>query len=228
VTRLLARPRIAAALLAVGLLAIQIPQSLSIAHAIGNGTALPPYGGQEFYLGHCHIREMTMVGPDGLVMISGNTKSVELEEGWPDITYQVSVLDEGFFVREGLRCFLQSVPHAVGWTIRQLFDVMAGLPGAVLMPWPIWLEHPILGGIFNCVLGYGLVPLALWALWRRRRELGPWLAIGAPLAAVWGVALVFMGNPRFREPFDLFILTGAAPGLTVVWDRYARKRATSK
>jgi hypothetical protein len=222
--KLRSRPLIAAALMAVGVLAIQIPQSLSIARVVGKGTALPPYGGQEFYLGHCHIREMTMEGPDGLVMISGNSKSVELEEGWPDITYKVSVLDEGFFVRAGLKCFLQSLPHAVGWILRQPFDVLAGLPGAVVMPWPIWLEHPIVGGIFNCVLGYGLVPLALWALWRRRRELGPWLAVGAPLAAVWAVALVFMGNPRFREPFDLFIFSGAAVGLLELWDRFTSKQ----
>jgi hypothetical protein len=66
---------------------------------------------------------------------------------------------------------------------------------------------------------YGLLPLALWGLWWRRRELGGWLAVGGPLLAVSGLALLFSGNPRYREPFDLFILTGAAVAIAAIGER---------
>ncbi len=217
------RPRLAAVMLALGVLAIQIPESLALSRMMGRPTLLPPYGGQMFYLGHCDVRTQTMDGgPEGIYMTSGNTKAVQLKEPWRNQKFNVSVLDWAFFVDRGSRC-LQSLPHALGWTARQLVDVLAGVPGATIDPWPLRMDHPHLSRVFNCAIAYGLFPLALWGLWQRRRERGAWLAIGGPLIAVWGVAALFMGNPRFREPFDLFILCGAAVGLTALRDRFKRR-----
>jgi hypothetical protein len=220
---LFARPRVAAALLAVGVLAVQLPASLALSRILGHPAVLPPYGGQMFYLGHCDVRTLTMDGgPDGTWMTSGNTKASQLNEPWRNQKFNVSVLDWAFFVKRGSRC-LKSLPHVLGWTARQLVDVLAGFPGATIDPWPLRMDHPWVTRVFNCTLAYVLFPLALWGLWRRRRELGAWLAIGGPIGAVWGITLLFMGNPRFREPFDLFILSGAAIGLTAIWDRLSRR-----
>ena len=88
------------------------------------------------------------------------------------------------------------------------------------------MDKPPATRIFNCSR-LRLVPARALGLWRRRRELGRWLAIGAPAAGRLGVAALFMGNPRFREPYDLFILMGAAIGLVALWDRFVPSKMSA-
>ena len=79
------------------------------------------------------------------------------------------------------------------------------------------------------LLEYLLIPLALMGMWRNRRELSGWIGFGAPMGAIWGLALIFSGDPRYREPFDIFIVAGAAGGLGDLIDRFwpALQRAGS-
>ena len=220
-----APPRIAAALMAIGTAAVMAPQAISLSRILHKPTLFAPYGGQNFYLGHCGVKLLTLDGgKEGGMLLSLSAKAVELNAPWPDVTFHVSVFDSAFYVREGWKCVRRSFAHTLSWGAEQLFDVLAGVPGATLDPWPVRMDQPHLARRTNFLVSYLLVPLALVGLWRRRRQIGGWLAIGCPLiGGVWGLALLFSGNPRYREPFDLFIIVGAAAGIVALLEAYGAR-----
>ena len=218
---LFAPQKLAAVLLGVGVIAAILPEVVAVSRINGKPTFLTPYGGQNFYIGHCHVKLVAMDGGRDGTFFSGIPKVYQRDEPWPDITFHVSVFDSAFFVHEGMKCVRRSIPATVLWVGEQLLDVFAGWPGSSIDPWPLPTGWSSPTRFFNVLIGDVFAPLALWTLWRRRRELSVWLGFAAPMAAVWGLAVIFSGDPRYREPFDLFIVAGGASMLLALWDRVA-------
>ena len=210
--------RIAAVLLCLGTLTAVAREVVAVSKVIGKPTFLTPYSGQNFYIGHCNVKLMGMDGGKEGSFFAGVPKVYQRDEPWPDVTFHVPVFDSQFYMKEGMKCFRRSFPATLVWMARQLCDVFAGWPGSTIDPWPVpggWGGLPRYPSV---LLEYVLVPLGLWQLWRRRRDLGMWLAFAAPLGAIWGLAILFSGDPRYREPFDLFLIAGASPMLVWLWD----------
>ena len=214
----LSRPRLSALALVVGLVAVTLPESVIISRISHVKAFIATYGGQNVYVGHCHVKLLTCDGgPDG-TFDSGVPKVYERNEPWPDVRIQASAFQSGVYVREGLKCYTQSFGFAVLWTLQQLADVFAGWPGSTIAPWPDWATG--WGGwdlSFNVILSYVVAPLAFLWFWRKRRQLGAWLGFGLPMASIWGLAVLFSGDPRYREPFDFFIVGAAAAWVAARW-----------
>jgi hypothetical protein len=217
---LAAPQRLSAILLLVGGACAVLPESMAVSRINGHPTLLTPYGGQNFYIGHCNVMKMDMNGS----FFAGVPKVYQRNEPWPDVAFHVPVFDSAFYVQEGLKCYERSFWASVLWTLEQLADCFAGWPGSTIDPWPIPQGWNSITRPFNLLIGYVFFPLALVMLWRRRRDLGAWLGFGAPLASIWGLAVIFSGDPRYREPFDLFIVAGGSFTLLRVWKRWALPR----
>jgi len=219
---LVERRRLAAILLGAGVLAVVAPEAVTVSKLVGHPTLLSAYSGQNFYIGHCNVWLMSMLGtdPGDRPYSFGVPKVFQRNEPFPDVTFRVSILDSGFFIQEGMKCWRRSFWGTVVWSLEQLADVFAGWPGSTIDPFPIpggWNQLP---RYYSVILEYFLVPLGFVEWWRRRRELGSWLAFLAPMGSIWALALVFSGDPRYREPFDVFLVSGAAGGLARLWDRH--------
>jgi hypothetical protein len=217
------RARLSAVALAFGMALLVVPESIWASKLVGHPVFLSAYGGQNVYVGHCHVRLLTCDGgPDGY-FTSGVPKVYQRNEPWPDVTFHVPVFDSAFYSREGMKCFKESIGGAILWSAEQLVDVFAGWPGSTIAPWPdSWF--PVLGGFSansasNLILSYFYFPLAVLGFWLQRRRAGAWIVFIAPLAAVWAVALMFSGDPRYRLPYDFFILGMAAVAILRIYDR---------
>jgi len=214
------RRRVAAVLLGVGVLAVVLPETIAVSRIVGRPTLLSAYSGQNFYVGHCNVMNTIMTSGPGDYFTAGVPKVYERNEPWPDVTFKVSVFDSDFYFREGMKCWRKSFWASALWSVEQLADVFAGWPGSTIDPFPIPGGWGSLPRYFGVTLEYLFVPLAFMGLWQWRRELGAWVGFGAPMGSIWGLALVFSGDPRYREPFDVFIVAAAAGGLGALIDRF--------
>jgi len=217
------RARLSAVTLLLGIAVLLVPESVWASRLIGHPVFLSSYGGQNVYVGHCHVRLLACDGgPEG-TFYSGVPKVYQRNEPWPDVTFHVAVFDSAFYSKEGMKCFRVSLGGALLWTVEQLADVFAGWPGSTISPWPdSWFA--VMGGfspnwLSNVLMSYVLFPLAVWGFWLERRKAGAWIVFAAPLAAVWAVAIMFSGDPRYRLPFDFFFLGSAAVALLHLYDR---------
>ncbi len=193
---------------------------MAVSRINGHPTLLTPYGGQNFYIGHCNVTKMDMNGS----FFAGVPKVYQRNEPWPDVSFHVPVFDSAFYVEEGMKCFRQSFWGSALWIVEQLADCFAGWPGSTIDPWPIPQGWNSITRPFNLLIAYLFLPLALVTLWRRRADRGTWLGFGAPLASIWGLAVIFSGDPRYREPFDLFTIAGGSWTLLHLWDTWALPR----
>ncbi len=214
------RRRLAAILLGAGVLVVVTPEIVAVSKIVGRPTLLSAYSGQNFYVGHCNVMNTIMTGGPGDYFTAGVPKVYERNEPWPDVTFNVSVFDSDFYFREGMKCWRKSFWGSVLWSVEQLADVFAGWPGSTIDPFPIPGGWDSLPRYFSVALEYLFVPLAFAGLWRRRRELDAWIGFGAPMGAIWGLALVFSGDPRYREPFDVFIVAAASIGVGALIGRF--------
>ncbi len=217
------RQRISALMLGVGLFLVIIPESVAISRINHRPTFLSAYGGQNFYIGHCHVKLMSMDGGPLGYFNAGVPKVYQRNEPWPDVTFRASVFENDVFMREGMKCFTQSFGFAVTWLLWQLADVFAGPPWSTIDTWPV-PGGPLSGNrAFQLLIMYLYAPLAFVALWRGRRTLGPWIGFGAPMASIWTLAVVFSGDPRYRMPFDVFIVGGGSAGLLYVAQQWRHR-----
>ena len=46
------------------MLAVVLPEAVTVSKLVGRPTLLSAYSGQNFYIGHCNVWLMTMVGTD--------------------------------------------------------------------------------------------------------------------------------------------------------------------
>lgn len=217
--------RIGAVLLTIGTLATITPEVIAVSKLMGKPTFLTPYSGQNFYIGHCNVRLMGMDGGPQGAFFAGVPKVYQRDEPWPDVTFHVPVFDSEFYVKEGMKCWRRSFWYTVLWSGEQMLDAFAGWPGSTIDPFPVpggWGSLPRYGSV---ILEYLLVPLGLWQLWRRRKDIGAWVGFAAPLGSVWALAILFSGDPRYREPFDIFLVAGSVGMLGLLWDRALQRIA---
>ncbi len=219
------RHRRAAVALVAGTMLVVIPESVAVSKIAGRPALLSTNGGQIFYSGHCPIHLLTCIGPAG-TWVAGAPTTYQLHPEWPDVLINVGCYDSAAYYKMGWLCTTQMGWRLPGWALEQVFNAFGGWPGHAVDPWPVDEDLPgrPLGHWFNIATAL-LTPFALFAWWRRRRELNSWIIIGVPFAVILGIALIFMGDPRYREPFDAFLLAGAAAGLVELAGIVARRRA---
>ena len=223
--RFLTAPRRSALALIAGTALVTGPECVAVSNIVGHPVFLSAYGGQNFYNGHCPVKLFTYKGPEGYFS-AGLPKVYERNLDYPDITLTHSIFDSSFYVQRGLECWLTTPGHAALWLVEQVADLFAGWPGSTIDVWPDFavegLERWV--RIANLITAYFLAPLAFWALWSERRRLGAWLAFGAPILGELAVALVFFGDPRYREPFDFFLIGAASWTLVQIGVAIAQRR----
>ncbi len=205
------KPRRTAALaLAAGCLLWVVPESVLVSRIAHRPLFMSSNGGQNFYSGHCPIHLATCTGSWG-VYAGGLPKVYQRDEGWPDVAFSAPFYDSPFYLKQGLVCIRQSGWRFGLWLVQQIGDTFAGWPGSTIDVWPDWAteQKPWARGT-NLAVAYLFAPLAFLGLWRERRRLGAWLGFGLPMASVLGVAVIFLGDPRFRQPYDVFLFGSAA------------------
>jgi hypothetical protein len=190
----------------------------------GRLTTLSREGAVTFFLGQCHVR---------LVHVSTATTGftvgppVYVQNGGNDYTFRgVQIWEDGFFYRQGLTCLRNRGAHWPVHAARMLADMTA-----TSRPWP-QEDQPTLSTVIdwtNTVYGYGLLPLAIvLALVRiaRRVPTAPGeKALLAHLLCIVPVALVYLGDPRFRATYDAFGLALLAAALTSLPSRISSWRS---
>ncbi len=210
--------RLSALTLLLGCLVFVVPESVLVSRIAGRPIFMSSNGGQNFYSGHCPIHLATCTGSWG-AYAGGLPKVYQRDEGWPDVTFSVPFYDSAFYLKQGLLCIRQSGWRLPIWLLQQIGDTFAGWPGSTIDVWPDWstAQFPWARGT-NLAIAYLIAPLAFLGLWRSRRRLGAWLAFGLPAISVLGVALLFLGDPRFRQPYDFFFFGAAASVLVEAWE----------
>ena len=178
----------------------------------GRLTGLSREGGVTFYVGQCHVRQVSMstpttsysIGPPPYVQNGGADVFVPNREVW----------EEGFFYRRGLDCVRRKGARYPLHAARMIADMTA-----TSKPWPQVNEATLSSVVAatNTFYGYGLLPLVVVvALVRIVRRVPTWrgeAVLLAHLLCVVPIVIVFFGDPRFRAPYDLFGLALAAAAL---------------
>jgi 4-amino-4-deoxy-L-arabinose transferase-like glycosyltransferase len=169
----------------------------------GRLTGLSREGGVTFFVGQCHVRRVTVqtattfwsLGAPPYQQRGGSVVYFPGHEIWED----------GFFYRKGLRCIQHEGLRYPIHAARMIADMTA-----TSKVWPQRTE-PTLRTVAdgtNVLYGYVLLPLiVLIALVRVRRRVptrAGEVALLAHLACIVPIAIVFLGDPRFRTPYDVF------------------------
>lgn len=162
--------------------------------------------GLNFYQAHCdvvhvHMQGMGFAAPVRIQRMinegrDANKKVVHKRYGW----------DNEYFFDLGFKCIRKD-----GWShARRIYTNVADL-FATTEPWPPnqgkFRRVTTISNVVYCYALLFIVPVALWLARRRRPE--RWLLVQH--ACVLPVGLLFVGDPRYRIPYDVFgmlLLTG--------------------
>ncbi len=210
--------RLSAIMLCLGAALWTVPESILVSKLEGRPIFMSSNGGQNFYSGHCEIKSLSCVGSWG-TYVGGLPKVYQREEKWPDISFKEPFYDTAFYLKEGIKCSEKLGWRFGLWVLQQVADTFAGWPGSTIDVWPDWAsdQFPWVRGT-NLVISYLLYPLAFWALWITRKRLGSWLGFGLPIVSTLGVSVLFLGDPRFRQPYDFMMLGAASFALVTLWE----------
>jgi hypothetical protein len=211
--------RLSAILLCLGAMLWVVPESVLVSRIEGHPIFMSSNGGQNFYSGHCRVHLATCTGSWG-VYAGGLPKVYQRDEGWPDKNFKEPFYDSPFYLKEGIKCSEQLGWAKYGvWMLQQVADTFAGWPGSTIDVWPDWATEQFAWARgTNLVISYLLYPLAFAGLWLSRRRFGSWLAFGLPILSVLGIAVLFLGDPRFRQPYDFLMFGSAALTLVAIWE----------
>ena len=167
--------------------------------AMGKPSGLSNNGGLVFYQGHCdvvhvHMDGMGFAAPvriQRVLLEGGNAekKVVHKRRGW----------DNEYFIALGMRCIKQD-----GWKhLRRIYTNVADL-FAPTEPWPVnQTKFRGVSTASNTIFSWALLvilPVAAWI--GRRRWPERWLIVQA--ACILPVGIFFVGDPRYRIPYDVF------------------------
>jgi hypothetical protein len=167
--------------------------------AMGKPSGLSNNGGLVFYQGHCdvvhvHMEGMGFAAPvriQRVLLEHGNAekKVVHKRRGW----------DNAYFIDLGMNCIKQD-----GWKhLHRIYTNVADL-FAPTEPWPPnQTKFRTVSSLSNTVFSWallGIIPAAMWLA--RRRWAERWLLVQA--SCILPVGLVFVGDPRYRIPYDIF------------------------
>ncbi|MGB2874979.1 MAG: glycosyltransferase family 39 protein [Gaiellaceae bacterium] len=175
----------------------------------GRVTGLGREGGVTFFLGQCHVKTVSVskgtsywsIGPPPYQQNGGAVAYFPGHEIW----------EEGFFYRKGLHCIAREGAHYPVHAAQMIADMTA-----TSKPWP-QANEPTLRNVVdgaNLLYGYGLLPLivlvAVVRIARRLPTARGETALLAHLLCIVPIAILYLGDPRLRAPYDVFgLMLGA-------------------
>jgi len=183
--------------------------SIAIVHnsiAAGKLTAINENSGQVFWQGQCDVA-WVYYGPENRETYSFAAPAALQRGGGTDYRFLTrQPWDQGAFYRDGLDCVRENGPAHLRILGRSLVDMTA-----TTVPWP-QSNEPELKEFVNLtnVLYSIALPVILFQSFllirRRRREGGGSgeLLMLLHLACGFATALIFLGDPRYRIPYDVF------------------------
>ncbi|MBS2032173.1 MAG: glycosyltransferase family 39 protein [Deltaproteobacteria bacterium] len=217
----------------VGVTLWVIPISIVASIKSGVPSMVSSNGGQTFALGQCPIRSIIFEDPIGHGRVAWAAPDLaqragrgELEASWEEAKFDVPFNNSRYYMKVGLGCIRRWPLNAVRTFIFHVADTFSGLPWTNVVPWPI--SHDLFAPFAawsNWILSYLIAPFAFYAWWKQRREDGVWLAFGLPFASCLFTAIMFHGDPRFREPYDFMFFLAGVQGWFIWRARRASKPA---
>jgi len=214
-----------AAAVMVGVLIWVIPISIVASKKSGVPSFISANGGQTFALGQCPIRSMIYEHPTQHWRISWSAPDLnqraprgEPEGAWGDALFHVPFNNSRYYMRVGWDCIRRWPANAVRTEFLHFMDTFSGPPWSNIVPWPeshdgYWVPAML----SNWFVAYLMAPLAFFAWWKKRREDNVWITFGLPFVSVIFTAVMFHGDPRFREPYDFLFIMAGVEGFFLVW-----------
>ena len=213
----LAPRRLSALALAIGVLAMLVPESRTLSRDSHRPVVLDDGAGAAFYVDRCQVRPMADLDPVAGVqpidpMLPGS-------DFWPVVSVRAPLFLSAFYFREGLRCVHWSPFAALSRIVAQTVNLLSG--------WPLGAADvcPLGGGLdlpwaraANLLVSLVLFPLALAGFWVQRRRVELWFGFGLPALTALSIAIVFAGSPQLRAIFDPFIFGTAAWAAFAAWE----------
>jgi dolichyl-phosphate-mannose-protein mannosyltransferase len=175
-------------------------------------------GGLVFFLGHCDVKRVDAGPPEAYYSFQPPV-SLQLGRGHTVSYPDRYVGDQTFFYSQGLACIASDGLLHAGVLLRNVSDM-----GLTTIPWPA-VNDPIVREVVGVAnVGYvAVLPFIVFGAVRLIRRRWPFgggraeLSMLLQLSTVLVTALVFLGEPRYRAPFDIF---GLALAASLIADRY--------
>jgi len=210
------RPLAAAA--AAGLL-IPIAGIVSLNYAIAGRPVVSENAGVQFLQAHCPVHTAYYgADPKHGYYFMAAPPYVQLDRGRDYVFPDGFPTQQGFQFKEGFRCIRKDGITHVGVVLRNVGDM-----GLTTVPWPPSDERGLRRFVWPANVVYSLaLPLIIVSsvvVMRRKRALGMFASEGillAHMAPIVILAVLFVGDPRYRLPYDAFGLI-LASSLIVSW-----------
>lgn len=177
--------------------------------AVGRPTFISENSGLTFWIGHCDVRLVKTGDPKrGPYFEFGAPPAIQRGSG-KDFTFTDHIVwDQDFFYAQAFDCVQRDGLANLRTFARGVLDM-----GFTSVPWPPSVERDLgarigfVNALFSAALPF-IVGGAIWLIRRRRRRGEPAgeATMLAHLACVLVTALVFFGDPRFRQSYDFFAL----------------------
>jgi 4-amino-4-deoxy-L-arabinose transferase-like glycosyltransferase len=199
--------------------AVALAPVLAINAAAGAGVGrISTYDGMNFFLGHCPVHSLTTGLPSTGRWDVASPVAIQKHRGYDVFVPDHHPWDSGWYFRAGWRCIRRDgIGHVVAVT-RSVVDLTV-----TSVPWPmseggLLRRVAAVTNIAICASGAAALVLALWLHRRRRLEDGRGIAtLAVHLALLVPTGALFLGEPRFRMPYDPFaLMIVAAIGVQLV------------
>ena len=179
------------------------------------------YDGMNFFLGHCPVHSLTTGLPSTGRWDVASPVAIQQHRGYDVFVPDHHPWDSGWYFRAGWRCIRRDGVGHVAVVASSVVDLTV-----TSVPWPM-SEGGVLrrvAAITNVATCASVAVALLAALWlRRRRQLedGRGIAtLAVHLALLVPTGALFLGEPRFRVPYDPFaLMIVAAVGMQLVASR---------
>jgi len=181
--------------------------------AAGKLTLTSENSGLTFWIGHCNVHAVKTSDPrTGTFFVFSSPPAFQRGSGKDYEFTDHMVWDQDFFYGLAFDCIRQDGVAHLRTLARGVLDMTL-----TSVPWPMAVE-PDLGpriGFTNALYSVALPVILAGAVWlirerRRRGEPAGEAVMLAHFACVLLTAVLFFGDPRYRQPYDLFALALAA------------------
>jgi hypothetical protein len=173
--------------------------------AAGAPGRISTHEGVNFFLAHCDVRVLTTGLPSTGRWDVASPVAIQRDRGYDEFEPDHLPWESSHYFRRGMECVRDDGIGHVAVVARNLADMTV-----TSTPWPL-VDGPVLGDVARLTnvvyCASVLVALATVAVWWRRRTLAHTGGVGillVHLALVLPTGLVFLGEPRYRIPYDAF------------------------
>jgi 4-amino-4-deoxy-L-arabinose transferase-like glycosyltransferase len=181
--------------------------------AAGKLTLTSENSGLTFWIGHCDVHAVRTTDPrTGAFFEFSSPPAFQRGSGKDYAFTDHMVWDQDFFYAMAFDCIRQDGIAHLRTLARGVFDMTL-----TSVPWPMAVEGDLGAriGMANALFSITLPAILIGAVWlirerRRRREPAGEAVMLAHFACVLLTAVLFFGDPRYRQPYDLFALALAA------------------